>query len=235
MNKLKRGNKMFDNGLTPSDISAIVGNNNDGFGGNNGILWFIIILFALFGGFGGNGWGNNNGGVTDGYVLASDFANIERKIDTVNSGICSLGYDQLAQLNGINQNVSTTGFGITNAINGVSQQMASCCCETQRAIDGINYNLATNSCAIQNSMQNSTRDIIDNQNANTKSILDFLVNDKISTLESENQALRLTASQTAQNEYLISRLQPTPVPSFSASTLYGYYGNCGCGGCNGTM
>ncbi len=44
-------------------LGALVNkNDNDGFGGNNGALWLIIIL-VLFGGWGGRGnWGGNQGG-----------------------------------------------------------------------------------------------------------------------------------------------------------------------------
>ena len=58
---------------------------NGGFGWDGNGSWFIIILFLFaFLGWGNNGWGNNggnSGGVVDGYVLSSDFANIERKMD----------------------------------------------------------------------------------------------------------------------------------------------------------
>lgn len=86
-------------------------------------------------------------------------------------------------------------------------------------------------------MNSNTRDIIDNQNCNTRSILDFLVKDKIDTLQAENQELRLQASQAKQNQYLVNELRPCPVPAFITcnpyASLYGYngYGNssCGCG------
>ena len=75
-----------------------------------------------------------------------------------------------------------------------------------------------------------------NQNANTRSILDFLTQDKISTLENENQSLRLSASQQAQNNYLVNALRPAPVPAFSVPAPYCYSGcgnyyNNGCGCC----
>ncbi len=78
-----------------------------GFGWGGEGSWFIILflIFAIFG-WGGNGWGNNgNGGgsgVVDGYVLTSDFANIERKIDGVNDGLCSGFYQQAQLVNGTN-------------------------------------------------------------------------------------------------------------------------------------
>ena len=62
-------------------------NNNGMFGGDGS--WWLIILF-LFALCNGGGWGLNGGGggATSGYVLTSDFANIERKLDGINNGIC---------------------------------------------------------------------------------------------------------------------------------------------------
>ena len=93
-------------------------------------------------------------------------------------------------------------------------------------------------------MNSNTRDIIDSQNAGTRAILDYLCQDKISTLQAENNDLRRAASQdrqnallttamTAQTNQIIDAVRPTPVPSFPASNLYGYaYNGCGNGcGC----
>lgn len=99
--------------------------------------------------------------------------------------------------------------------------------------------MATNTCALQNTMNNNTRDIIDSQQAGTRAILDFLTNDKIATLQAENNDLRRAASQDRQNALLTSAMsaqtnqiidavRPTPVPSFPASNLYGYAYGCGC-------
>ena len=56
---------------------------------------------------------------------------------------------------------------------------------TQAAIQGVRYDMATQACDTRNTIQNSTRDIIDNQNANSRAILDFLTQDKIATLTAE--------------------------------------------------
>ena len=106
--------------------------------------------------------------------------------------------------------------------------------------------MAQNTCALQNTMNSNTRDIIDSQQAGTRAILDFLTNDKIATLQAENNDLRRAASQdrqsallttamSAQTNQIIDAIRPTPVPAFPASNLYGYsayngYGcNSGCG------
>jgi hypothetical protein len=156
----------------------------------------------------------------------------------------------LTGFNGINTNIMQTGYGIQQAINAdtvanmqnanaLQSQLANCCCETREAIQGVNYNMATNTCALQNTMNNNARDIIDSQQAGTRAILDFLTNDKIATLQAENNDLRRAASQDRQNALLtttmaaqtnqiIDAVRPTPVPSFPASNLYGYAYGCGC-------
>ena len=79
-------------------------------------------------------------------------------------------------------------------------------CTTQRAIDGVRYDMATQSCAVQNTIQNTTRDVIENQNANSRAILDAPNANYIRTLEQENNSLRLSASQSAQNAVLMAAM-----------------------------
>ena len=112
---------MFSNGVSLADIAAVTGNNrdNDGMWGN-GAWWIVILLIFGWGGFGNNGCGGNR--VGNGYTDAAiqrgfDNQAVVSKLDGINNGICSLGYDQLAQMNGINTNILQTGFGIQQAIN----------------------------------------------------------------------------------------------------------------------
>ena len=211
--------------LSPADVAVLSGNarnnGNDGFG-DNGAWW--IILFLIFGwgrnGFGG-GYGSGNMGGTDGYVLATDFATIERKLDSVNSGICDATFalnntitsgfagvqNTLCQgFNGLNiaylQGTNSLANQIANCCCDTRAQIADCCCKIERGIDGINYNNAMQTNMLQQTMCNNTRDILESNNNNTRAILDFLTKDKIDTLQAENQALRFQASQTAQNAFI---------------------------------
>lgn len=218
--------------VTPANGSG----NGFGFGGDG--AWFLIILFLFaFCGWGGNGWGNNagnSGGVVDGYVLASDFSNIERKMDIINGGLCDGFY-------AVN-NTLLTGFGnaelsranqqaaLMQQLSAMQMQAANCCCENRAAIAQVRYDMATQACDTRNTVQNATRDIVENQNANSRAILDFLTNSKMRNLESANQELRLAASQAAQNNYLISQLRPTPIPAYASCNPWaGSY--TGCSGC----
>lgn len=227
---------MFNsNGYSLADISAATGGNN-GFFGNEGI-WAVIILAIIFG-WGNNGNGgifggsNGNGGVTDGYILTSDFANIERKIDGVNNGICSLGYDQLAQMNSINQNVSTTGYAIQNAIQAdtianmqnttaLASQLSECCCENRVTALQAQNQAATEACATRQAVADSTATIV-------QAIRDMqtsAMQDKIAELTAMNSDLRFQASQAAQNSYLVSQLgAKQPIPAYVVPSPY-----CNCG------
>lgn len=166
--------------------------------------------------------------------------NLTTEFRTVDNAICTLGYNTQAGFNSVNvANMQNTN-ALTAQLNNMAAQNAACCCETQRQIErglcDVNYNLATQECQTRQAVADSTRDLIENQNANTRSILDFLTQDKISTLENENQSLRLSASQQAQNNYLVNALRPAPVPAFSVPAPYCYSGcgnyyNNGCGCC----
>ena len=237
---------MFNSNCNTASVPLVANidggcNRNDGMWGDGG--WWIILLFLAFG-WGGNGFGfggNRNGGypcATQADVRAAvDQQTLISKIDQQTYGLSStftaLNDNLNSNFRGIDNAICTLGYQNQQGFNNLGHQISDCCCATQRAIDGVNYNLATQTNAIQNAMCNNTRDIIDNQNSNTRSILDFLVNDKIATLQAENQNLKLAASQAAQNTYLINQLRPCPIPAYSAPNPFCCYtgyvnNNCGC-------
>ena len=206
-----------NNGYSLADIAAATGRNNDGgFGGENGAWWIIILFLFAFCGWGNGNWGGFGGNqgstsVYEGYVLNNDMSMIsrqmsdgfnsqERKLDSISNGICSLGYDQLAQMNGINTNIMA-------GVNTLQGAIKDCCCQTQqntkdtqyligsnaaeisrgveRGFADANYNLATQAnglsttiangfCQAGFTAQTNTRDIIDSAAANTRAILEKL-------------------------------------------------------------
>ena len=225
-------------------VAPANGGNSGGFGWGGDGAWLIILflIFAVFG-WGGNGWGNNgnSGGVVDGYVLTSDFANVERKIDSVNQGLCDGFYQQAQLVNGTNMAMAN-GFAqaelsrsnqqaaLMQQLNAMQMQAADCCCENRAAIAQVRYDMATQACDTRNTVQNATRDIIDANNQNSRAILDFLTQSKLSDLQAENQGLKLAASQAAQNSYLVSQLRPSPIPAYTVQNPYccNQYAACGC-------
>ena len=235
--------------------------NGGGFGWGGESVWMIVLflIFAVFG-WGSNGWGGNgNNGVADNYVLASDFATLQRQIDSAAStierkgditqqGICDGFYavntTLLNGFAGVNQNMSN-GFqtaelsrcnqqaALMQQLNAMQMQAANCCCENRAAIAQVRYDMASQACDTRNTVNTVARDIIDNQNQNSRAILDFLTQSKLQDLQSENQGLKLAASQAAQNNYLISQLRPTPIPAYASCNPWagGSYTGCGTCGC----
>lgn len=226
-------------------VAPVNSSNGGGFGWGGEGSWFIIILFLFaFLGWGNGGWGNNNGnsgGVVDGYVLTSDFANVERKIESVNQGLCDGFYQQAQLVNGTNMAMAN-GFAqaelsrsnqqatLMQQLNAMQMQAANCCCENRAAIAQVRYDMATQACDTRNTVQNATRDIIDANNQNSRAILDFLTQSKLSDLQAENQGLKLAASQAAQNSYLVSQLRPSPIPAYTVQNPYccNQFACCGC-------
>ena len=229
-------------GLSASDIALLNGNgrnNGDGFGDGNG--WWIILFFLCMFGWGGRGFGgfggNGSGSAVDGYVLTSDFANIERKIDGVNTGLCDGFYTQAQLVNGVNMN-------IMQGNNAIQSQLAQCCCDIREGISGINYNLATQACGIGRQIESGFAQPNYNmaaQNSQTLQaidkvgdrVIDYLANEKMQSLRDENQALRLAASQQAQNNYLVDQLgQKCPIPAYITCNPFAPVQNNCCCGCN---
>ena len=234
-------------GYNLSDIAAVTGNRNggDGMFGDNG--WWIILLF-LFAGWGRNGFGGGfgEGGyeapcATQADVRAAvDQQTLISKLDQQTYGLADSTYTLNSAImngfHGVDTAVCNLGYNIQAGMNGISHQISDCCCETGRAIErgfaDTNYNLASQACDTRQVIANSTRDIIDANNAGVRSILDFLTQDKIAALQADNQALRLAASQAAQNAYLVNELRPCPVPAYTVPNPYccnTYFNGCGNG------
>lgn len=232
---------MFNSNYSLADIAAATGRNGSSDGWGNGDGWWIILLF-LFSGFGWGGRGFGGGGATGSTTVREEIAygfdmnGLENSIRGIQQGLCDGFYAMnTGMLNGfasVNSaitadtiaNMQNTNI-LTNGVHDLSTQLASCCCETKSAIErgfsDLGYALATQECATRQAITDSTRDIIANNNAGVRSILDFLVQDKIATLTAENQSLRFAASQSAQNAYLINELSPKcPVPAYVVPNPY---------------
>lgn len=221
----------MDGNYTLSDIAAVTdGNRNNGMFGGDWSAW--IILFLLFGLFGNNGWGGFGGGFGNGG--GSGFQGFATRAD-INEGFA---------LNGLQTGITAIQQGICDSTYALTGAIKDCCCTTQRAIDGVNFNMANGFNTVNQTVNTATRDILENNNANTRAILDFLTNDKIATLTAENQSLKFQASQTAQNAFITANQEaqtatllrrlgadcPTPAYVVQPPTPVHFpYNNCGCG------
>ena len=207
-----------------------------GFGNFGEGLWAVIILAILFGrggfgGFGGFGGGGGGDGVSAGFA----WQGIDSGIRGIQQGLCDGFY--------------AVNTGLLTGFNGIQSQLASCCCETQRSIDGVRYDMATGFCNLGNTIQGTTRDIIENQNANYRGLMDFLVQEKLSSKDAVIAQLQNQLSQSNQNAVIRAAIDAStaeiirrtgnecPVPAYVVPNPNGFYGNpsgvsyggnCGC-------
>lgn len=240
-------------GYSLSDIAAVSGTRGgvfgDGFGAGG---WWIILLFLFaFGGW-GNGWGNGGfgGNVSTDVGYNFDIHDISAGVRDLATGMCNGFANVQTGLMGTQAQIANTGFDTIQAINAgtvsglqntnaIQAQIAAGAadlalanCQTNNNITSgfaaLNYNLATEACADRAAIQTGVRDIIDNANNNTRAVLDFLVQDRITALQTENQALKGQISQSEQNAYLIEALRPAAQPAYLVANPYtGVYGTYG--------
>lgn len=241
---------MFNNntGFTMPVAPAVYGGyGNDGgmFGGDG--LWGLIIILALLG-WGGNGFGGFGGFGGGGRVepcatqadvrAAVDQQTLISKLDQQTYGLADSTYALnntiTTGFHGVDNAICNLGYNVQSGFNSLGHQISDCCCQTQRAIDGINYNMATQACETRQAIADST-----------KSILDFLVQDKLATVQAENQALKqnayFAAALDARTAEIIRRTgNDCPIPAYvvqppaqvtfptNGCGTFNGYGGCGC-------
>jgi hypothetical protein len=210
------------------DSNMCGGYNNGMFGGDMWSWWIIILLlfgwgnngYGFGGGFGGFGGGCGSPCATPADVRSAvDQQTLISKLDNQTYGLADSTYALNNAItngfHGVDNALCNLGYNVQAGFNGISHQISECCCDTRSAIADVKY-----------ANEKNTSDIIRAGQDNTRAILDFLTQDKISTLTAENQALKFQASQTAQNAFitanqdaqtaeLIRRLStPCPVPAY---------------------
>lgn len=243
-----------NNGLFGNDWAWIVILLLFGWGGNRG-----------FGGFGGGFGGNGGGGcgytpcATQADVRAAvDQQTLISKLDQQTYGLADSTYTLNNTINGnfrtLDNAICTLGYQNQAGINALSAQLAQCCCDTRAAIKDVNtgiertgWNVSkqiSDCCCDVEKMNMQNRFDAQAYNCNTLQaidkvgdrIIDYLANEKAQALRDENFALRLSASQLAQNEALLNKLSPCPTPAYfvpNPNCCYNanvtYSNACGCG------
>lgn len=218
--------------------------------GMDGILELAALGLIFGDGFGGFGGGNGGQAVTraelyDGFATQ----NIDSAVRNVQNGISDSTY---ALTGALNSGFSSAALGrcqdqaaIMAQLNAMQAASSACCCETQRAIEGVKYTIAQEGCDTRRAIADSTRDIVDSGNANTRLIMDYLaqsryesLNERYQQVLSDNATLRSSiaadARINAQTEELLRRSgHSVPQAAYVVDnphccTRQGW-GGCGCG------
>lgn len=232
---------MFNNGVSLADIAAVTDrdNNNGGWGGDGG-WWVLIILFALFG-WGGNGFGGfggNQGALTRGDLcqdmnfndLQSGVRNINDGVSTgfanLNSTICHQQYDTANLINGVQMQIGSEFRGLDNAIcnlgfnnqagfNAIANQLSQCCCDQKQEAAATRFEMAQGFAQLDRTISDQFCQLkMEQKDA------------QIAAMQNELNVANLAASQTAQNQYLVSQLRPAPIPSYQTVNPWATNGTC---------
>lgn len=243
------GNGMFgQDGLWWLIVLLLFGWGNNGYGFGGG-----------FGGFGGSHCGSACATQAD-LAAGFNNSAVLNNLNDLKLGQAGIQQTLCQGFSGVNQSVNTLGYQVSQGlcdlgynmqagVNGLSRQIAECCCDTRAAIADVKY-----------ANERNTFDIVKSGQDNTRAILDFLVQDKLATKDARIAQLENRLSQSEQNAYiaatidasqatLIRRLgadcptpayvvqppQPVTFPTNCCGTVnvagYGYNNGCGCG-CN---
>ncbi len=229
------------------------------FGGNNEWAWIIILLLFGWGGnrgFGGGFGGGNSCGCSPCATQADVRAAVDQqtlisKIDQQTYGLADTYNSLSTNLNnnfrGIDNAICTLGYQNLQNTNAIQSQLADCCCKIETGIERnttqgiLNTNLLdrriSDCCCDMEKMNMQSRFDAQAYNCNTLQaidklgdrIIDYMSAEKTQALRDENMALRLSASQAKQNQYLINELRPCPIPAYITCNPYAYTNPCGCG------
>lgn len=152
----------------------------------------------------------------------------------------SLVQGQNAITNAIANDRFDTVSAVTNAANNINATLMqneanrqNCCCD-------LKYTIATENCADRAAISDGIRDVIASQTASTQAILNKLNDQELEAKNSEIANLRtqlnmqnlaasqsaqtaqLIADNTAQTQYIVNRVAPYPIPSYSVPNPFGF-------------
>lgn len=218
-----------------------------GFGGNGGFGdmgsgWWILLLFILMGGWGGNfgggfgggdfyPWMNQSNQISSGFqnqMLSDSINGIQAGINGISSQLCN---NQMADL----ERSFASQTAMTAGMTGLQSQLANCCCENRAATADLKYTVATEACADRNAISSALRDVLAATQTQTQTILDKMCQQEIEALKSQNIALQnqvnmqalaasqtaqtaqLIADNTAQTQYIVNRVAPYPIPAYTVA------------------
>lgn len=216
------------NGLSASDV-ALLQNSNDGFGGNNSWLWFIVLLFMIFG---ANGFGGNNGlaaaaAVNGGYVTNSgmndafNFAALERQNNETVAAVNQAKYDNIAVQKDVQSALSNQLTSLAGMEQNIIEKQQTCCANLAGAIDRSTASIASGIANIGYQDALNTASINANTTAQTQKILDAISTNRMADMQNQINALQLSNAMSGVVKY---PMQSSYVAGYGPVIGFGYPG-----------
>lgn len=210
------------NGMITMPVAPAYGGGG-GFMDGNG--WWILVLFILLGGWGGNGFGGYGAG-NDLYPWMTNSQNINSGFrdqmlnDSIGNITNQLYSSQISDL----ERSFAAQTAVTQGMSGIQSQLSQCCCDNRLATVQTQNIVQAESAATRAAIQDQTQ-----------AILDKMCQQEIDTLKAQNLALQnqvnmqalaasqaaqtaaLVADNTAQTQYIVNRVAPYPIPSYTVA------------------
>lgn len=219
--------------------------NGNGFG-NGGGGAFPWLLAANQGTTNAVNSGFDNAALTG--QLSAIQAAINSGFSTAEVAACGRAMDQMqtdysGQIAALNRSFDAQTAN-TAGMTALQAQLAQCCCDNRLATAQTQALVQSENCADRYEAQKNTQAIIDSQARGTQAILDKLCQQEIDAKNTEisrlnqqvlmrdlaasqaAQTAQLIADNTAQTQYVVNRVAPYPIPSY---TVANPYGGCNCG------
>lgn len=174
-----------------------------GFGGNG--LWLFAILALMWGGFGGNRFGN----AFDGRCATVEDLNNSANFTRLESQVMNNGNAVRQESEYIVNGISQLGYQNARDFGTVTRELADCCCGINRNIDAVRFDMA-----------NYTASINANTTAGIQKVLDKLCQDK-------TEALQARVSQLELQSALCGVIRYPNHATFAVGTPFNF--GCGCG------
>lgn len=197
-----------------------------------------------FGGGGMFPWMNTNNDVQRGFDQSAVVSGINSVQNAVTSGFGDIQTALCGGFAGVNAGIAN-GFAQSeiaangrqmanmNQMFGVQSALQNCCCENRAGLADVKYTIATENCQDRQAISDGIRDILANQNNGIQRILDKMCEQEIENLRTANASLQsqvlmrdlaasqtaqtaaLVADNTAQTQYIVNRVAPYPIPSYT--------------------
>lgn len=201
--------------LSPADIMAMNGNNNEAWM-NNPFIYLVWLALLGNGGIFGNRNGANDAAVQGALTRSDLFEGFNNQ-------------DVNGQLRGITNGLCDGFYAINNSLKdgfyGTQANIKDCCCTTNRNIDAVRFDMSKGFCDVAGAIHaegEATRALI---NANTMQAL----RDKLADKDRDILARDFQLSQLAQNQYLVNEIRPCAKPAYITCSPYTTASFCGCG------
>lgn len=225
--------------------------NGWGFGGDGAWWLLVLFLFMFNGNNWGNGGGNNvTYNVDSAMQRGFDQSAIMSGINGINSGIAGLSQSicngfssaeiaansrQMADMN----QAFAAQTAMNQGFNQMSSQFANCCCENRLGLANLGADIAREACADRQAVTDAMTVLTTNMNAGFQSLKDMQFQQQLDAERRENENLRtqinmqnlaasqaaqtaqLIADNTMQTQYIVNRVAPYPIPSYTVPNPFG--------------